>query len=103
MNINDIFISAIKKWPSKISLENSEVISKTEGFYCPNLSAIWDKIENSTSDEKEELMHWVLFRTFHKIARETFQGNGTFISTQKIKIEDINFHFIKAFKEGGYK
>lgn len=63
---------AIKEWPNEISLTDSIIIEKSNGFLSPQLNYYRDKIESECNDDELDLVHWAVFQEFHRVAKIDF-------------------------------
>ena len=84
MNIKTI----LEFWPDEISLLGSKVIPETDGFLCPILNSINEKIELDEDVESFKI-NWAIFQEYHRIAKLDFEKGKMITLKSNLSIEKI--------------
>lgn len=103
MKFDKLYNDALKMWPEKIDISDGKI--QEEGILFKKLSDIWNNIEIRTKEQSEwhDLITWVIFSNFHRIAKNRFLKQDYSIKKTDLSFDHIKADFIQNLKEPGYE
>ena len=104
MRTTEIFIRALKYWPSEIDISDGEVISETNGFLSENLSFAWNEAEKKAEkNEWDDLSVWIIFGLLHNRAKIDFKKGTNKVYLSQVNIDDFKVNLYEALQNEGYE
>ena len=103
MKFIDIYKAAISFWPEEIDISGGKQIEETDGFYSENLSNAWNLAEDSSRNEWEALMIWVMYQELHKKAAFFHEKGKPNLLVNDLDLSDLEQKYHEALKEEGYE
>lgn len=100
MTFTEIRLMILPLWGSSIDISDAHFVdidNSEPGFFCPALSAIWDKVENDVGYENPflELMVWTVFQLLQDMAKELFIVGHAELQPQAIDLNDLEKRYFE--------
>lgn len=104
MEFEKLYEDSLELWPDKIDISEA-IILDDQSIRYPNLSSIWDKVEDESTalGEWHDLMSWINFCGFAKAADKAHKEGRNVVEKDKLDRVYIKNRLIQNLREEGYE
>ncbi|WP_294351045.1 hypothetical protein [Sphingobacterium sp.] len=103
MNFEELYNKALSFWPETISISDGRL--SNDSLMFENLNLVWDIVEAETQElgDWHQLMTWIIFTNFNKIAKLNYANKVFLVSRDQINKSDVRARLIENLKMEEYK
>lgn len=98
MKINDLIKENLEKWGEIISQKGEFYIPETDGYIFPELSMIFNKLEENTKNYFEGCIVFYFYTFFHNKMKKNF-GKGIDLKIHEVDFDELLNFVLVEIKE----
>lgn len=85
------FVSVnMDKWGEVVSFVDARLIARTDGFIAPQLSKIYNELDELSDNRLEEFFHWSMYKVLHtKMKNLMLEGKNEYFKLKEVSRDEI--------------